>query len=105
MGKYTIGKMRRKGMPRSVSAKYLDATGAVKAAPGFVHAISLAGGAAAAGTVILDDSTAGGGTNKWKMAAPTGGGDSVTFDPPIYFAVGIYATLAGSGAVVSIAYE
>jgi len=90
---------------RSAIAKYLDATGAVKAGPGFVHAISLAGGAAAAGTVILDDSVAGSGTSKWKMAAPTGGGDSVTFDPPIYFAVGIYATLAGTGATVSVAYE
>ena len=92
-------------MPRSAIPKYLTATGAVKAAPGFVHAISLAGGAAAAGTVILDDSTAGSGTAKWKMAAPAGGGDSVTFDPPIAFAVGIYATLAGEGAAVSVAYE
>lgn len=92
-------------MPKSVTPKYLNATGAVKAGPGFVHAISLAAGASAAGTVILDDSVAGGGTSKWKMAAPTGGGDSVTFATPIYFATGIYATLGGTGATVSVAYE
>lgn len=91
-------------MPKSASPKYLNATGAVKAAPGFVHVISLAAGSAAA-TVILDDSTAGGGTNVWRMAAAANDGDSVTFDPPIFFAVGIYATLSGTGATVSVAYE
>jgi len=90
---------------RSAIPKYLDATGAVKAAPGFVHGISLAAGSGAAATVILDDSVAGSGTNKWKMAAVTAGGDSITFDPPIAFAVGIYATLGGAGATVSVAYE
>lgn len=89
---------------RGFSSKVLDQTGAVKAAAGRVGAISLAGGTEAS-TVILDDSTAGSGTDKWKLAAVIGGGDSISFEEPILFATGIYATLGGAGAVVSVSYE
>ena len=91
-------------MPRMVTPKALTATGAIKAGPGYVHAITLAAGSDAA-TVTLDDSTAGGGTDVYVLAAAATDGNSVTFPVPIYFAVGIYATLTGTGPAVSVAYE
>ena len=90
---------------RGFESKVLTESGAVKAAAGRVSAITLSAGAAAAATVILDDSTASGGTAKWKLAAVAGGGDSISFPEPLLFGVGIYATLGGAGAVVSVAYE
>ena len=89
---------------RGFESKVLTSSGAVKSAAGRVSAVSLAAGSDAA-TVILDDSTGGSGTAKWKLAAVTGMGDSIAFDPPILFAVGIYATLTGTAPAVSVAYE
>lgn len=89
---------------RWLSAKNLTSSGAVKSAGGFVYGISLAAGSDAA-TVILDDSTDGSGTDKWKLAAPAGGGDSVSFPEPLKFDTGIYATLTGTDPAVSVAYE
>lgn len=89
---------------KGFSSKVLTVTGAVKTSPGRVAAISLAAGSAAS-TVTLDDSTAGSGTSKWKLGAITGGGDSISFDEPILFGTGIYATLEGAGAAVSVSYE
>jgi len=66
--------------------------------------MSLAAGGDAA-TVIVDDSTDGNGTDKWKLSAPAGGGDSICFPEPILFGTGIYATLSGTGPAVSVAYE
>jgi len=90
---------------KGFSSKVLTATGAVKAGPGRVGAISLAAGSGAAAAVTLDDSTGGGGTNKWKLAAAQGAGDSISFDEPILFGTGIYATLSGASAAVSVSYE
>ena len=90
---------------KGFSSKVLTSTGAVKTGPGRVGAISLAAGASAAATVTLDDSTAGGGTSKWKLAAAQGEGDSISFDEPVLFGTGIYATLSGANAAVSVSYE
>jgi len=89
---------------RGFKSKVLTSTGAVKSAPGRVSAISLAAGSDAA-TVTLDDSTGGSGTNKWKLAAAAGAGDSISFPEPVLFGTGIYATLTGTDPAVSVAYE
>jgi len=89
---------------RGFESKVLTSSGVVKAAPGRVSAISLAAGTDAA-TVILDDSTDGNGTDKWKLAALTGDGDSISFPEPLLFGVGIYATITGAAPAVSVAYE
>lgn len=90
---------------RSATPIMLTASGAVKSSgDGYVSALHLAAGAGAAATAIIDDSTDGSGTDKWKLAAVAGGSDRITFDPPIYFPNGIYATLTGAGAVLSAAH-
>lgn len=91
-------------MERAHGLKQLAATGAVKAGPGLVSAVVLAAGADAA-TVVLDDSTAGGGTDVLKLSAVANGSAAISFPRPVYFSVGIYATLTGTGPVLSVAYE
>jgi len=83
----------------------VSATGAVKTIAGYIHALSFAAGSAAAGSAVINDSEDGTGTDKWKLAAGQAQGDSVSFDPPIFFENGIYVTLAGTGATLSVAYE
>ena len=92
-------------MDRTHELKRLTSTGAVKAGPGVVSAVALAAGSDAAATVVLNDGLEGGGTDVLTLAAVTGGSATISFPRPVYFSVGIYATLAGSGAVLSIAYE
>lgn len=89
---------------RGFKSKVVTETGAVKAAPGRVGAISLAAGSDAA-TVVIDDSTDGSGTAKWKLAAIANAGDSISFPEPLLFGTGIYATLTGTGPAVSVSYE
>ena len=89
---------------RWVSPKRISATGAIKSGAGFLYAITLQGGSANS-TVVLNDSLAGAGTDVYSLAAVLATSQSVTFNPPIHFATGIYATLAGAGAIVSVAYE
>lgn len=89
---------------RGFKSKVLTSSGAVKSGAGRVAAISLAAGSDAA-TVIIDDSTDGNGTDRWKLAAAAGAGDSISFPEPLLFGTGIYASLTGTGPAVSVSYE
>lgn len=86
-------------------SKVLDESGLVQRGGTTVSSIALEGGTASAGaTLILDDSTDGSGTEKWRMRAPQYGCTPHTFIKPIKFVHGCYATLAGTGEILSIAY-
>lgn len=77
-------------------------TGVIRSTGEYICALQLAAGAGDAATAVINDSGDGTGTDMWKLAAVAGGSDRITFDPPIYLPNGIYATLTGSGAVVSV---
>ena len=81
----------------------ISATGVIADGPVEVSAMTLAAGSGAAATAVLNDSEDGGGTDKWKLAAVSGGDAHISFPKPIPFSIGLYGTLGGAGAILSVA--
>lgn len=78
---------------------------AVKNGPGGVYTVTLAGVSAAA-KATLDDSIVASGTNLWTLSVVSGATTSISFgERALLFGTGIYVTLSGVGAQVSIQYE
>lgn len=86
--------------------KSATATGALISGDARLKSAALMGGSAAA-TLVLDDSTDGTGTVELRLAAGIGTTAVWTAADPegVLFGTGIYATLTGAGAAVSIEYE
>lgn len=89
----------------NVSAKKLDETGKISGEGCEIYGITLSAGSQAEATVIIDNSTDGSGDEVWKLSAVAGGSESIAFPHPILCGSGAYATLSGTGAQVSVAYE
>lgn len=87
--------------------KLVTATGLALAGPLYLKSVHLAAGGAAAATALVQDSAAGGGTDVLSLAAPIGGGDGWTSGDKdgVYIAAGVYVTLAGADAEVSVEME
>jgi hypothetical protein len=84
-----------------------SATGLIQAGPLYLKSVVLTPAAAAA-TASLQDTAAGGGTDVLSLAAAASGNGAlwVSGDPDgVYFGAGLYLTLSGAGALVSVEYE
>ncbi len=86
--------------------KRVAATGLVVAGPVWLKSVALQGGSANS-TVLIQDTSAGGGTDFLGLAAVIA--DTVFWqtgdEEGVWIEKGIYATLAGTGASVSVEYE
>lgn len=94
--------------PLVSESKEMTSTGVVNtsAVRGLLFAYALRGGSTASSVIFADGD---GGDVRWtgSMAAQSVAGDRtdyVRFDPPLLFPLGIHATLAGTGAVLEVAY-
>ena len=94
------------GVNRAVIAKRLAASAIVTTAgkTGLLHGATLT---AAAADATLDLANGGAsGTKLWSLHVKAEEGcNSITFPKPISFSTDIYAVIAGTGAIASIAYE
>jgi hypothetical protein len=83
------------------------ATGLIQAGPLYLKSVVLTP-AAALSTASLQDSAAGGGTDVISLQAAASGSSAVwtAGDPDgVFFGTGLYLTLSGAGAAVSVEYE
>jgi|TARA_R100000656_G_scaffold40686_2_gene33909 hypothetical protein len=94
------------GRNEAITSKRLDATAVVTTADaaGLLHGATITAAAADATLDLRDGGAAG--TIKWSLHAKLEeGGNSISFATPIIFATDIYATITGTGAIASVAYE
>ena len=91
----------------ATALKKVTATGLVITGPVFLRSVMLTA-AAATSTVLVQDTSAGGGTDVLSISAVANtsqewqSGDD---DRGVFFAKGIYATLSGASAAVSVEFE
>lgn len=82
------------------------ATGVIVAYPCFLRSVTLQGGSANS-TVVVNDSTDGSGTNTLKLGAVIA--DTVFWQSPdddgVWCKKGIYVTLGGTGAAVTVEFS
>jgi len=83
-----------------MSPKHLAASGAIKAGPGALFALTLTAVGANA-TAVVYDNTSAAGTVIWKLAALDGTSNTVSLPNGAAFGVGAYAALTGAGATLS----
>lgn len=91
----------------STKLERITSTALVEAGPVFLKSVVLTP-AAAKSTVVIEDSAAGSGTALLSLQAAADGASAVWQSPDsegVLFSAGIYATLAGTGAAVSIEFE
>jgi len=83
-----------------------SATGLIQAGPLWLKSVALQGGSANS-TALLQDSSAGGGTDVLGLAAVIGSSAVWTSGDKlgVYFKTGLYLTLAGAGAALTVEYE
>jgi hypothetical protein len=86
--------------------KRITATGLVLAGPCWLKSVALKGGSANS-TVLVQDSLAGGGTDVLELAAviASAAGWTSGDEEGAWFSLGVYATLAGTGASASFEIE
>ena len=83
---------------------YLSASGAVKASPGELLGVILAGGSAASTITIYDNPAAASGAVLAVLKCAASSGITFTAPAPIRAANGLYASLSGSGATACVVY-
>lgn len=84
-----------------------NATGLVQPGPLYLLSVVLTPAAAVA-TAAFQDTSAGGGTDVISLQAAANGGSAIwtsNSDDGVYFGTGLYLTLSGAGAAVSVEYE
>lgn len=85
----------------------IAATGLIEAGPLFLKSMVLTPAAAVA-TALLQDTAAGSGTDVISLQAAANGNSAAWQSADkdgVYFAAGLYLTLGGAGAAVSVEYE
>lgn len=93
-------------LPAACSGKKVqDATGLVVRGGGTISTLNLIAGAGAVATAVINDSTDGLGTDIWVLSALASDNNPCSFSQPIPFSSGLYVTLTGAGAKLSIAYN
>lgn len=83
---------------------YLSSSGAVKAAPGELLGVILAGGAAASTVTLYDHPSAASGAVLAVLKCAAGTSAVFTAPAPIRASNGLYASLAGTGATAIVVY-
>ena len=81
-------------------------TGLIQAGPLWLKSVILQGGSANS-TALLQDTAAGGGTDLLGLAAVIGTSEGWQAGgrEGVYFKTGLYLTLSGTGAAVTVEYE
>lgn len=84
----------------------VTATGLIQAGPLWLKSVILQGGSANS-TALLQDTSAGGGTDVLGLAAVIGTSEvwQAKAHEGVYFKTGLYLTLAGAAAAVTVEYE
>jgi hypothetical protein len=82
------------------------ATGLIQAGPLYLKSVVLQGGSANS-TALLQDTAAGGGADLLGLAALANSSEGWQSGAPrgVYFRTGLYLTLSGTGASVTVEYE
>lgn len=83
---------------------YVSSSGAVKAAPGELLGVVLAGGTAASTVTIYDNPSAASGTVLLVLKCAANEGAVFSAPAPIRASAGLYAALDGSGATAAVVY-
>lgn len=91
---------------KGYASSVCTASGVVKAGPGRVVSVVLAGGADASTLILYDHASAASGTELLRLSAVAAGSAAVSFgEEAILAATGIYAALTGTAPVATVQFE